>query len=738
MTSSREREKYTPHHDSGWAEITQICSDVCDNALQDESTARAADEQNHPPAHGAVALNPNATKYGEDMRAALETAESMFLPGGEVDQYIAALENANTDLECIEHTVDDIISSLQNRYLSLTDTAQEISQLRGSIHAVRTAENHITAFSEQLSIQPDLQETLQAANPHSQQFKVALRTLSTKLAFVHLEANAQSESCMRAGERLAELRDIALRRVKDRLALSLQLLKDPSSNFDILRDTLLRKQRALVEFAIDHDHAFGETVSREYVHLSSAVVSSSIEDYCKLLSSRPTAGRGSETRHGLSSLAQGTAGILSDILAETWTGPSPKCAETTSTVPDHDSRGFDGHQSITQTKDRLDDAKEKWAAASRRMTVPSLSAAEIVLQHQAFQPVLEEVLHNCTMFLLENVEKESVFLEDTFGEGTSHLLEDIFEGSQAPILSLLGQEIGSITAEASGLVSLLVALLVSRWHRTKIITHKSLDSRIKYLVETEKMFQTELLARLDSEIDSVTSGPDFWSEPTRLYIGYSSWVIQCSESVLAVFTISSKACTEIKAPDIFETVNRRTHSFIREMTTEIASFTSPSDGRQKTGDEARISALASLLSALELSTSCAHSTDALRTLREPVLVLFNETCALHARNVVCRHSYELTEIEVNVNSEGVDKMKTVLSMFYSNWEQTVQAVSDDYIFMEGHLICQKYCHIARNFAFNVLSDRNDQIASLIRLHSPENAHLIVPKAALLHLINSFN
>ncbi|CDF37577.1 unnamed protein product [Chondrus crispus] len=302
---------------ASWLEIAQICEDVLnvDLSLMDPSDL----EQQRISVTPSTDLSLKASDYNEDPRKTFDSGESLFDSSDQFDQCITVLDDAVARLDVIEHTMDETIESLQNCYSSLIASGQVVCKLREEANSINIIESHIATFSEQLAYPTSLQSYIEESNPHSDEFKDALKTLSSKLSFVRLNANTYLNPCESARTHLDGLLQLALYRIKDRLSLSIQLLEDPASNFEILRDALLLNQKELLEFLRNHEPISFNEVVQQYIRLSTTKTRSSIEDYCRLF---PSENLEEWPSHELLSLAQGLNKKFSDMLTVVWNRPS--------------------------------------------------------------------------------------------------------------------------------------------------------------------------------------------------------------------------------------------------------------------------------------------------------------------------------------------------------------------------------------------------------------------------------
>lgn len=619
---------------------------------------------------------------------------------------------AEKELSSIERHLDRIISALQTPSETLQESIQEVINARDRLEAHAVVHDRVVEFSEQLRVPNDLDNSIRNDNPHSQEFKTAISALSTKIEFVTLHASADSPACTEIQPALERLKNIALQRIQERLSKSLQLLKDPSSNFEILRSTLLYNQQDLIHFAKNYGEQMVETFSVEYVKLASQAVISEMKSYCELLSSSRLRTLGQQPSFDNSSSIWIKPDVFSSIFSESLLGTAGKV------VPDSQDE-----EAVTEF------TRERCERAMQRVLLSAWSKADLLLDKHSRDTDLDALFHHSTSYYIDVVKRERTFLEQIFADRGPTMRDDVLRDSCAPVLSLVEEEIENAKKHPSGPAALLLTMFTSRSHRKQVSTSAAIDvvdARISYLVQVDKLLQTAFLHEFDNRLRALQDLSNGLIEDGRLH--ESALVLKQSLFVADILLVMATGDAHVGAADIVHMVHHRLHSFFSRLSSALEPI---QDGEnQVIQQRGQLIALASLLTVLDKADERKECRPCHKSLRAPLQDVYDLKLLEYADLVASKASRELEPLNSRDDFRSLEDMKQKLDAFRANWEYRLSVIAGDFHFLFASGVSKKYVCEARSTAFKVLVARNEQVSAQVKKKWPEHQHLVVSRTAL--------
>lgn len=687
-----------------WTNVERVCADV----LEEQSGT----------ASRLTSLLENTSEVGEasyrqGIQDAVRNAAPAFLPDGAVSQCSVALATTDKALQAIEEELESLVEALEKSHEGVSDSLRCLRSLQNELDATQIVTSHVSTFVEQVRIRKDVESAVHEAGHHSDEFRDALAFLSKITAFLDRDEYRDAPSCINARPVVRKLTSTSLIRITERLNESFNLLGVPSTSFEILRSSLLQKQNHLITFVAEHDRSLFKHVMQEYASISANVLSSELEAYCLLLSSRSTRVSDDDGRYDLSSLAQGTAKMVAAMLLETLT-----VKEQAQDI--HSSYSCRAHISLRS------------CIAALQSTAEPLTCAEIQLQGDSFNPTIVEVFRNCSLYFLKQVEMEQRFVKGVFGDEEGSLLDEIFSTDGAPIICLLQREFSLWAKQPLFIEDLATTLFVCRRLRNGIATHRTLDHRILYLVRAEKELQTTFLRDLDLQVSAVNNKGRSRISSTHAEDGFCVWFQNSCSLLTNLLSIILESYGHVEAGDIRSTIYRRLQAFVDNMrsTAEL----SVSDLREQTAkSRVLLRCCIHLLTACDVPGDETIRAQEYRDLRSGVKQNFKSKCDEYAKIIASKFTQELHAVSSVITKSNVQTTREWLRCFHGDWMNRVEAIAKCFVF-EANPQSEEYVRHARNKALQMLIDKNDVVASLVREHCPSEAHLVVSKTALTHAV----
>lgn len=584
--------------------------------------------------------------------------------------------------------------------------------------------------------------TLRVAHPHSEEFGRALGELRSKLAFVRVEVAAGSVVCSEVLDELEPLRAQVVDRVMHRLEESLRLLKVPSSTFEIMRDTLLGKRRYLLDFIADlAEDGSIDHVLRQYVHIASRVAESAISAYCDALATWAAIERAPGSSFDLTSIARGTTSIFSAIFTETLFGPGEVADLAERTGIQKGREEGDGAAGalgrVGSRRERVEAVLRRWTEALRAARQPGLTLADILMRQRNSHPTVEEVCRNATLFYLDFLERERRFLTGTFGEGSATFLKNVFRDCEHSPLVLIQAKVGQALEHHDDLTGILICLLLNRVHRSKIVEEETHDIRITFLVHVEKVLQTRLLAEFDDSVEKLGALPAASLKAGLGEVYYSKLVAMLTDLVTGMLLVIIRATKDVSAEDIFDTIQRRLLSFVKQLVKTI-ELVGHSFADQSSRLRSHLRRTAVVLTVLEVPVDYVIDGDVAGQLKEPVKALFSHACEEYGACVVRKSMGELFKAQEAVEAHQYDEAKVELTRFRDKLNFKIQSMADSYSFLRDESnISRSYRRAAIEAALKDLVEKNDHVARLVQERMPADSHFVVTKGELVLVANKY-
>lgn len=592
--------------------------------------------------------------------------------------------------------------------------------------------DHVALFTDQVQLPPQAVTTLREAHTHSDHFRCALDVLVSTLAFVRAQLGTGSVACAQVLEQLETLRADVVGRVMVRLEGSLRLLSDPSSTFEILRDALLYKRKYLLEFVAEMgDDEDMDEVLRQYVYIATRVTEERIGSYCEALATWARIERAPESLFGFASIARGTTGIFSAIFTDILPASGvPADVREEAKVNAVGEAGEKGQGALR--RERVQAVLRRWMDALKAASEPCLTLADIMMRQRDSFPTVEEVCRNAVVLYLDSVEREKTFLRGAFGEGSVVFLEDMFRECEEPLLSMIEAEVGDALMRHDDLRGILICLLLNRLHRSRIKAMETLDARISFLVQVEKLLQTRLLAEFDSSLEKLAKLPVASSVSGLVEIHHASSMVTLTGLVVDILVVIIQAAKDVQAGDIFDTIQRRLLSFTKHVV-ETIEVSGHNITDQVSRLKSSLESTAVVLTTLEIPTDLVRDNGTASRVKEPLIALLSRTCDEYGACVVQKNVVELFKAENAIQSRRFDEAKAALTQFQNQLSGKIESIMDSYSFLQDKdNISEQIRRTAVEAAVRILAEKVEHVARLVQKHMPTESHLVVTRGELVH------
>lgn len=674
----------------------------------------------------------SSSKYQSKLQNAVQILDPVFGSGGLIRTTISSLGKACEKLDEIESDLDDVIVSLEENISSLYESGSQLTAIRRKHEKLSIIDEQIAGFSKTIQVPPSLLDTIRDANPHSIEFKEALSVLSEKLSATNNTEVVQSKAIQAFHEEIASIKDVAMNRLSARLETSMKLLQEPSSTFEILRDTLLYKQRHLISFASKHWEGFSDRFVQEYVSTTKGALNSRFESYCESLASWAHLNISPRSSFDLSSIRKGTSGIFSAIFTETLSGSSH-----IQDVLAHSGGGkilSSLHSYLEEGKmdvhrKRILELMNRWTSAVNALNSPYLAQADIMLKQRETTPFMEDLCLNSTKFFIDMVEKETKFLEQTFGIAYSRICDNIFETSELQFLSLIEAQMESFPKNHSDIEGMLICLLLNRVHRSHISPWEARDVRIDFMIKVEAALQVRLLDEMDKQIEKVAELQDDLGQSGFRELHNANLLASSASLAMDIFAILLKSSTEIQdcTSDIDNILHRRLLSLMKYFV-KAMNFTNIESPDRMDTQKTKLRRTAVMLTMLQLPQTLSEKSAVLTHLLEPMDSHFNSLCIIYAENVIPRLT--LPNVNEALKSDNCDKLKYELVAFKEALEGHLRKIRDEFTFLRNENISTELQNRAIRISFNVFVEKYEEIGQRVEKYFSALKHLIMQRTSI--------
>lgn len=469
------------HSDQFWTEVQQTCealnSDIYLPTDLEAHLRRTLSERNH------------SQSYHRKLRVALDPVDNIFCLENGLQSADESFVEFDNQLKVIEDKLQSIVSSLEQSASAVRDSADSLANAkRHAVHASH-AVKHISGFVDALSLPDDIHNTLTVCNPHSCEFKHALAVLSRFFSTSASEKDALS--VREAMPSANSIRHSAIRRIDERFRESFLLMKEPSSSFTILRDTLLLQQRPLIDFLKDHARHLFDWLGKEYVQVAKLAFDFQVRSFYDQLSSCPA--NPTKPISGSSFVGSNATRLLSSLWDYSSSFQQPREDDDEAAVSEH----LTDVRSLEQVRKGMSDLSNECMDVLHRALDPPLTTAEVHLMETSPALSFSGLFLQLVSFFLKYEKCESRFLVELFANEGKIFLGEIFSPTENPVLECLDLSMQFLQSEFE-VEQLCLSLYLCRRIRENIKTHQELDHRISFCVIAERVLQTQFASQLDS------------------------------------------------------------------------------------------------------------------------------------------------------------------------------------------------------------------------------------------------
>lgn len=700
-----------------WTEVAAICTS--NQPISDPPTYSTSNKETYQ-----VALPP-----------ILSPLDSLFAEAGPINHAQSCLSHSLAELFLIESSLDSTITKLEEHISGLDATSHHLTSLRPQAIHLLCQHEQLTDLINFVHIPDDLQTAIRTAHPHSSTFATALQTLSDKLGFIFLPQNSQEIACQHIRPALLALQAQALDRVNERLDQTFDLLRQPSSSFDILRNSLLCNQRHLIRFISNHaDHSTRPLpanipVLQQYLAIARSILRHKTTEYTALLS-KWAAEQQTFTQSPLDlvNIARGAKGIFSAVFADTLAYSSTPHTLKERPDPELESRGH--ARSSHDRREEVEMIVNRWIDAVGAMEKPFVTEADLLIRKGGDGPRFEELYRNVVLFFADIVGKEISFLQTTFGYTAGSFVEEVVEESGDTLLGIIEEQVRTARDHNHGVVGLMICFMLNRSFRCGIPAVEPRDARVSFLLNVERILQTSLVEKFDQEARRLTES---FMTPAESVCreGHDKQLLKFAALAADVLVVVSKGAEKVDAADIIVLIERRLLSSMSLLVDNIDKL-----GMRLTDLADRLKAklqyAAEILSLLDLPEDLVSPGDMLTRLREPVLGQWSKESTAYGKYVAEQHNKEILRAISALEFGQYDAVRAELAQFRETLENKFRSIKDSYAFLAEHgNVSHPWQRAAEQLAFKELAGWNEKIARLVREHMSCDLHLLVTRSAFV-------
>eukprot|EP00177_Eucheuma_denticulatum_P002335 GFKZ01004191.1.p1 GENE.GFKZ01004191.1~~GFKZ01004191.1.p1 ORF type:complete len:738 (-),score=99.26 GFKZ01004191.1:1840-4053(-) len=705
------------HKSPLWTEVAAICT------------------SNQPAQDRPPFFSSNRATYQIALPPILRPLDSLLAEPGPISHAQSCISDSLAQLSLIESSLDSVITDLEEHLSGLNATCHQLTSLRPQATHFLCQSEKLTDLINHVQIPDDLHAAICTANPHSPAFASALQTLSDKLGFISLPENSQAIACQHIQPNLRALLARALDRVNERLEHTFDLLQQPSSSFDILRNTLLCNQRHLIRFISNHaDHPAhtlrtSNPALQQYLAIARSTLHHKTCEYTELLSEW-AAVRQTSTHSPLHlvNIARGATEMFSAVFANTNASYSPEPAQSQPRVKKLELR--DHARGSTNRKEEVELVLGRWIDAASAMDKPYVTEADLLMRQTREGPSLEELYRNAALFFVNMAGKELSFLETTFGDAAGSFVEDVVEKSGDAVVRIIEAEVTAARNRNEGVLGLIICLMLNRRFRCGIPTVQARDVRVSFLLNVERILQTNLLEDFDEQVKRLK---EIFMMPSESVPrgGYDKQLLELGTLAADVLVVLSKGAEKVDAADITVLMERRLLSIMNLLVDNIDKL-----GRRLTDVTNRLKAKlhlgAEILSLFDFPQDLESPGGILTRLREPVLEQWSRASTAYGQHVAGQHNTEIVKAISALNCGQHDVVRAQLAQFRETLQAKFRSIHDSFKFLsKDGGVSRSLRSAAEQLAFEELARWNEKVARLVREHLSDELHLLVTRSAFV-------
>ncbi|PXF46920.1 Vacuolar protein sorting-associated protein 52 A [Gracilariopsis chorda] len=402
------------------------------------------------------------------------------------DDYDHAVSRSLHAYEAESETIESVIST-QSELKRLQDATDHFERLAHSLHQVETdaielqnqakahnaaavarnaAYQHLTALLEELVIPPSLIRHIVDGRVSELEYGACLTKLSKKVALYDMGDLHSTPLHEELAPVLQALVHTAVARTRTFLLEKIALLKRPNTNVNIVKENVLLKHRALVEFIeMHHPHVFAE-IKEGYVETMSRTYYVLFRKYAD----------------GLLTMKQ----LLPSENADTLVGSMAE--ETTSLFSRHQPVPVGGVSQFA-LGDRLEVLHD--------VEGPAIVLATAVDNNQRFY--YEQIHRSLGKMLSEACASEHIFCKAFFGESNSRMFNTFFKR----IIGFLLDAVKAHTEPTRDAVGVLLALKVNEAQK-RFMQERSIMYLSDFFIQADIILKPKFKKLLDENVASVT------------------------------------------------------------------------------------------------------------------------------------------------------------------------------------------------------------------------------------------
>lgn len=404
------------------------------------------------------------------------------------DSYLSALEDAESELRRLAERVGGAVG--------------EVDKVRGRVEggvewsvAAEAARAHVEAFVEEIALDPALVRHVVDGKVGERRYELCLQALSKKVALFDMADSKQVKACTELNVYVKMLVQTAVRKVRDFLIDKIALLKRPNTNVNIVKESVLSKHRALVEFIEEHapavflevKAAYVDTMSRTYFVLFKKYAAGLLAMKQYLPSERADTLVGSLMEAGSApSPARTFTGLFMSGSSESGNGAGGEAG----TRGQDASTGSGAGVGQFALGDRLD--------ALREVEGPAIVLAVAVDNKQRF--FYEQIHRSLGKMLSETCASEHMFCKQFFGESDGRMFNVFFRR----IVGFLLDAVAAHTAPTRDTIGVLLALKVNDAQRSSMQQRNILDLS-DYFIRVDILLKPKFKKLFDANVASMAA-----------------------------------------------------------------------------------------------------------------------------------------------------------------------------------------------------------------------------------------
>lgn len=455
-----------------------------------------------------------------------------------------------------ENKLLDLIDRLDVAERAAIELQSKASDFEATVAANVTTQAHLTAFVDQLVLDPYLIRHVVDGKVGDKEYEDCLAALSKKVALYDMQDTKQTASFEELNLYLGKLVIAAVTKVRNFLIERIYLLKRPNTNVKIIKENILLKHRPLVEFIDLHAPNVFREVKTSYVDTMSRTYFILFKKYLA----------------GLLSLKQQLPSENSDTLVGSLSDASEsRNSQSLSNLfssTNGSSQGISRNSSGSIVRGA---GVSQFALGSRLDVLKDVEGPAIVLatamdNNERFY--YEQIHRSLAKMLSETCASEHMFCKHFFGESDGRMFNAFFRR----IVGFLLDAVAAHTAPTRDTIGVLLALKVNEAHRSSMQQRKILDLS-DYFIQVDILLKPKFKKLLDENVASMSEASKIISKSTPRGGGDTSPHIVTRR--YAEFSASLLAIARFGTPDdsILEGLRRLRSEFNGFLNAVSAMFT---------------------------------------------------------------------------------------------------------------------------------------------------------------------